>query len=64
MAKCPFCKATVTLAGAQREVGEAPDAVHKEVAGAIKKEIMYSCPHCDAVLGFGFFFGGVLTGRP
>jgi len=30
----------------------------------VKKEIMYSCPHCDCVLGFSFFLGGVLTGRP
>jgi hypothetical protein len=30
----------------------------------VKKEIMYSCPHCDAVLGFGFFIGGLLTHRP
>jgi hypothetical protein len=30
----------------------------------VKKEVMYSCPHCDAVLGFGFFIGGLLTGRP
>jgi len=30
----------------------------------VKKEIMYSCPHCDSILGFGFFFGGLLTHRP
>jgi len=38
--------------------------VYKEVTGNVKKEIMYSCPHCDCVLGFGFFLGGKLTGRP
>lgn len=64
MAKCPYCKQAVTLAGTKRETGEFPDEVHKEVIGVIKKEIMYSCPHCDAVLGFGFFLGGFMTGRP
>jgi hypothetical protein len=64
VAKCPSCKQPVTLAHAKREVGAAPDAVHKDVEGVVKKEIMYSCPHCDSVLGFGFFFGGLLTGRP
>jgi len=38
--------------------------VRKEVNGVIKKEVLYSCPHCDRVLGFGFFFGGLLTMRP
>jgi len=38
--------------------------VHKEVEGMIKKEVMYSCPHCDRVLGFSFFLGGLATGRP
>jgi hypothetical protein len=64
MAKCPHCKQAVTLDRAKREVATAPDEVHKDVVGAVKKEIMYSCPHCDSVLGFGFFFGGLLTGRP
>lgn len=64
MAKCPHCKLEVTLEGTKREAGDLPDRVHREVAGTIKKEIMYSCPHCDAVLGFGFFIGGLLTGRP
>jgi hypothetical protein len=41
-----------------------PEEVEREVLGVIKKEIMYSCPHCDSILGFGFFFGGLLTGRP
>jgi hypothetical protein len=64
MAKCPYCKQVVTLEKTQRETGNIPDAVHKDVEGVVKKEIMYSCPHCDSVLGFGFFFGGLLTGRP
>jgi hypothetical protein len=34
------------------------------VVGTVKKEIMYSCPHCGCVLGFAFFIGGMLTGRP
>jgi hypothetical protein len=38
--------------------------VRREVVGKIKKEVMYVCPHCDCVLGFAFFFGGLLTGRP
>jgi hypothetical protein len=38
--------------------------VNREVKGRLKKEVMYSCPHCNAILGFGFFFGGLLTGRP
>ncbi|MCL5279097.1 MAG: hypothetical protein M1376_04225 [Planctomycetes bacterium] len=61
MATCPYCGRPVLL-----EV-HGPDKmkeVHKEVAGTLKKEVMYSCPHCDKVLGFGFFFGGLLTGRP
>ena len=41
-----------------------PEGVHRETEGFIKKEIMYSCPHCDSILGFGFFLGGLLTGRP
>jgi len=64
MAKCPHCKQAVTLEQTKRESGDLPDGVHKEVVGVVKKEIMYSCPHCDAVLGFGFFVGGLLTGRP
>lgn len=64
MAKCPHCGQSVSLEGTKREVGTVPDEVHKDVVGAMKKEIMYSCPHCDAVLGFGFFIGGFLTGRP
>lgn len=63
MTKCPHCKKAVTLS----EKGAAlPDSrpVRKEVVGKVKKEVMYSCPHCDCVLGFSFFFGGVLTGRP
>jgi len=66
MAKCPYCKQVVTLDKTKRESAELsiPEAVAKEVAGSVKKEIMYSCPHCDAVLGFGFFLGGLLTGRP
>ena len=60
MAKCPFCSKVVTLKKTNKESVE----VVKEVKGILKKEIMYSCPHCDSVLGFGFFFGGLITGRP
>jgi hypothetical protein len=64
MAKCPHCGQPVTLDRAKREVATAADEVHKDIAGVVKKEIMYSCPHCDSILGFGFFLGGLLTGRP
>jgi hypothetical protein len=61
MAKCPHCKELVTLDSAKRD---RKGGVHKDTEGAIKKEIMYSCPHCDCVLGFAFFIGGLITGRP
>lgn len=64
MPKCPHCKQTVTLEKTRRHAGDLPDEVHKEIVGLIKKEIMYSCPHCDSILGFGFFVGGLATGRP
>ncbi len=64
MPKCPYCKQAVTLEQSRRDMMEHPEEVHKEVSGLVKKEIMYSCPHCDSILGFGFFFGGLLTGRP
>ncbi len=57
MAICPYCQKTVTLKDSENEV-------KKEVKGSAKKEVMYSCPHCNKVLGFAFFLGGVLTGRP
>ena len=58
MAKCPHCEKTVTLESVNN------DMVHKEVHGTLKKEVMYSCPHCDKILGFAFYFGGLLTNRP
>jgi len=64
MAKCPYCKQVVTLEKTRRESAEVAEEIHKDVAGVVKKEIMYSCPHCESVLGFGFFFGGLLSGRP
>jgi len=60
MAKCPYCDKPVVL----NARGSKEHEVRKEVKGSIKKETMYSCPHCDKVLGFGFFLGGLLTGRP
>lgn len=62
MPKCPYCKKPVSLDETRTSI-ESPK-VRKEVSGKLKKEIMYSCPHCDLVLGFGSFFGGLLTGRP
>ena len=61
MAKCPYCDQVVTLESAKKDSME---ELHKEVEGIIKKEVMYSCPNCDRVLGFAFFFGGLGTGRP
>ena len=61
MAKCPHCEKDVSLGSTGRaETNE----VRKEVKGLVKKEVMYSCPHCDRVLGFAFFFGGLCTKRP
>lgn len=62
MAKCPHCEKEVTLHSTKREEGA--DEVQKDVEGIVKKEVMYSCPHCDRVLGFAFFLGGFATGRP
>jgi hypothetical protein len=63
MTKCPYCKKAVTLG--ERSAGtEGSRKVVKEAVGAVKKEVMYSCPHCECILGFAFFLGGVLTGRP
>ena len=66
MPKCPYCKQVVTLEKTRRESADVsvPEEVEREVSGVIKKEIMYSCPHCDSILGFGSFIGGLLTGRP
>jgi hypothetical protein len=64
MAKCPYCKQSLTLEKAHRDSMDHREEVHKDVTGLVKKEIMYSCPHCDSILGFGFFLGGLLTGRP
>ena len=62
MAKCPYCKKPVNL-DPKKESADSR-TVRKEVLGSVKKEIMYSCPHCESVLGFGFYLGGLLTGRP
>ena len=61
MPKCPYCNQVVTLEKTQRESVDVsvPEGIEREVSGFIKKEIMYSCPHCDSILGFGFFIGGL-----
>jgi len=64
MAKCPYCKQVLSLEKTRRESAELTEEVHKDISGVVKKEIMYSCPHCDSILGFGFFMGGLLSGRP
>ena len=61
MAKCPYCEQAITLEDMGRETAE---EVHKDVEGVLKKEVMYSCPNCDKVLGFAFFIDGLATGRP
>ena len=61
MPKCPYCEKEVTLDSAKKDSRE---EVHKEIEGRVKKEVMYSCPHCDKILGFAFFFGGLLLNRP
>jgi len=61
MAKCPYCGEPVIL---KESSTEKRNEVRREVYGFIKKEIMYSCPHCERVLGLGSFFGGLITGRP
>ncbi len=61
MAKCPYCENPVVLTATGFDK---KNEVNKETKGAVKKEVMYSCPHCDCILGFGYFFGGLLTGRP
>ena len=47
MAKCPHCEKPVTL-----EKSDANQIRREESGWFIKKEWMYSCPHCDKVLGF------------
>ena len=61
MAKCPYCENEVTL---NSDGYDRKNTVNRELKGTLKKEVMYSCPHCDRILGFGYFFGGLLTGRP
>ncbi|MHC4881869.1 MAG: hypothetical protein ACYTFX_09540 [Planctomycetota bacterium] len=58
MAKCPHCEKSVTLKKGEQ------NQVQRDVVGSLKKETMYSCPHCDKVLGFAHYIGGLLTGRP
>ena len=63
MAKCPYCKKSLSLHETKKDSIDTHE-VHKDVSGIVKKEIMYSCPFCESILGFGFFLGGLLTGRP
>ena len=58
---CPHCENEVTLESTRKD---SQDEVKKEVEGFIKREVMYSCPHCNKILGFAFFLGGLATGRP
>ena len=65
MPKCPHCKESITVKSVQRhQDSDESEEVNREVYGTFTKEVMYSCPHCDCVLGFSFFIGGALTGRP
>ena len=61
MAICPYCEKSVTLEAAGKDSN---DEISKEVEGLVKREVMYFCPHCQKILGFAFFFGGRITGRP
>lgn len=51
MAKCTYCEKPITL---KEQCSSDPNAVVKEIRTIlfIRKEIMYSCPHCEKVLGF------------
>jgi len=53
MPKCPYCKQVLTLDKTNREAADVSflEGVEREVSGLVKKEIMYSCPHCDSILG-------------
>jgi len=62
MPKCPYCSNSVTLD--RKHAESAGPEIRREKKGFLKKEIMYVCPHCDRVLGFATYFGGLLTGRP
>lgn len=42
MAKCQHCKLEISIKTIKKE---------KRGIGFIKQEILYSCPHCDCVLG-------------
>jgi hypothetical protein len=42
MTKCPFCKEEVTLETVKKD---------KKGMGILIQETMYSCPHCESILG-------------
>jgi len=42
MAKCPYCKLEVSFDNIKTA---------KKGLGFLKQEIMYSCPHCESILG-------------
>ena len=50
MAKCPYCEKQVTLEKNN------PDQVKREQVGWLTNQVMYSCPHCEKVLGFASTF--------
>ena len=43
MSKCPHCKQEITLYDVKKDIIG---------IGFFKQEIMYTCSHCDMVLGF------------
>ena len=54
MAICGFCKNEVTFEGfytGKKKIPKTPNVVLYEV-DRITKVRMFSCPHCDSVLGF------------
>jgi len=56
MSKCPYCNEPVTL---NADKSDKKNEVTMEIKARvfIKQQIMYSCPHCDKVLGFAFYIG-------
>lgn len=61
MPKCPYCEEPVSLNSTGNDVRK---EVRKEARGAIDREVMYYCPHCESVLGFAFFKRGWFTLKP
>ncbi|MBU0980715.1 MAG: hypothetical protein KJ709_07965 [Nanoarchaeota archaeon] len=44
MAKCPYCNKIVKI-----------DDIKMESTGWLANKKMFSCPHCESILGMGFW---------